>query len=76
MVSTMTAKATLSVPEAAALLGVTRNTAYAEIANNGTLAGVPAIRVGERRIVIPRATFEQLLGITTTENPDDATPDS
>lgn len=54
--------ATLSVPEAAAMLGISRNVAY-ESARNGELAGVPVIRVGEKRLLIPRAPFLRALGI-------------
>ena len=55
--------ATLTVPEAAQMLGVAKNSAYIEAASTGELAGVPVIRVG-RRLVIPRAPFEALLGLT------------
>lgn len=54
-----TAKAkprTLTVTEAATILGISRTTAY-ECVNNGT---IPSIRLGSR-IVIPRATFDELL---------------
>lgn len=57
--------ATLTIPEAAELLGVGRNTAYLE-AQTGELAGVPVIRVG-RRLLIPRAPLLDLLGL-----PEDA----
>jgi excisionase family DNA binding protein len=52
----MDQRVTLDVDEAAKLLGLSRNAAYAAVA-----AGqLPAIRLG-RRIVIPRAAFERLL---------------
>jgi excisionase family DNA binding protein len=47
---------TYSVPEAAALLGVNRNTAY-EAAARGEL---PTIRIG-KRVLVPRAAFEAML---------------
>jgi excisionase family DNA binding protein len=47
---------TLTVPEAAALLGVSRNVAY-EAARSGEL---PAIRIG-RRVLVLRARLEALL---------------
>ena len=59
-----TLPATLTVAEAAALLGISRGAAYTA-ARSGELAGVPVIRVGAKRLVIPRAPFEALLGITT-----------
>ncbi|MFN3255478.1 MAG: helix-turn-helix domain-containing protein [Ilumatobacter sp.] len=42
--------------EAATILGISRTTAY-ECVNNGS---IPSIRLGGR-IVIPRATFDELL---------------
>jgi len=59
----MTRPATMTVPEAAELLGISRNAAY-EAARTGELAGVPVIRVGPKRLVIPRKPLEDLLGIT------------
>ena len=47
---------TLTVTEAATILGISRTTAY-ECVNNGS---IPSIRLGGR-IVIPRATFDELL---------------
>lgn len=66
--------ATFTIPEAADLLGVSRNSAYAE-AQTGELAGVPVIRVG-RRLVVPRVPLEAVLGITTTpmRNADNDNP--
>lgn len=43
--------ATLTITEAATLLGVGRNLAYEVAARDGELAGVPVIRVGRRRLV-------------------------
>ncbi len=54
--------ATLTVTEAAKLLGVGRNLAYEIVARDGELAGVPVIRVG-RRLLIPQARFLAVLGL-------------
>jgi len=59
--------ATLTVPEAADLLGIGRNLAYEIAKREGVLAGVPVIRVG-RRLLIPHARLLAVLGL-----PDDAT---
>lgn len=53
--------AVLRIPEVAALLDVSRNTAY-EQAKTGEIAGVPVIRVGAR-LVVPRAPLMKALGI-------------
>jgi excisionase family DNA binding protein len=47
---------TLSVPEAAKKLGISRNAAY-EAAQRGE---IPSIRVG-KRLLVPRAAFEKML---------------
>ncbi len=65
MVVNMTERATLSIPQAARLLGVSRNGAYEAARRDGHLAGVPVIRIGERRLVIPRALLESVLGIAS-----------
>jgi excisionase family DNA binding protein len=50
-------KATFTVDETAALLGISRPTAY-----EGCRTGdIPSIRVG-RRLLVPRAALQQLLG--------------
>jgi excisionase family DNA binding protein len=51
-----TDRLTISVPEAARLLGIARMTAYAAV-RDGTL---PALRIG-RRLVIPRVALDRLL---------------
>ncbi|HUG08896.1 MAG TPA: helix-turn-helix domain-containing protein [Acidimicrobiia bacterium] len=51
---------TLTIPEVAALLGLSRNTAY-EAARSGEIAGVPVISVG-RRLLVPRKPLLELLG--------------
>jgi hypothetical protein len=63
--------ATLTIPEAAKLLGVGRNLAYEIAAREGELAGVPVIRVG-RRLVVPHARLLSVLGLSeglTSEEP-------
>ena len=47
---------TLSVPEAAQLLGVSRMTAYSAV-REGT---IPSLRIG-RRVLVPRAALDPLL---------------
>ena len=59
-------KATVTIEEAAELLGVGRNTAYAAAARDGALAGVPVIHVGRRK-VLPRSQLLDVLGIDETE---------
>lgn len=51
-------RATLTVDEAAELLGISRGTAYASVAD-GT---IPAVRFGTR-IVVPTAGLRRLLGL-------------
>ena len=48
---------TMTVREAGEALGVSRATAYM-LANTG---GIPAIRIGERRLVVPRAALLKML---------------
>ena len=54
--------ATLTVTEAANLLGISRNTAYDVVRRDGELAGVPVIRVG-RRLLLPRTRLLIVLGL-------------
>ena len=49
---------TLSIKEAAAILGISRNLAY-ELAKRGELPG--AIKLGQKRIVVSRVQLENLL---------------
>lgn len=56
------ASATLTVPEAAQLLGIGRNLAYEIAARDGEIAGVPVIRVG-RRLLIPLTRLLDVLGL-------------
>lgn len=55
---------TLTVEEAARVLGVGRNTAY-EAVKHGDL---PVIRIG-RRMVVPKAAIERLLGSSSSTKP-------
>jgi excisionase family DNA binding protein len=47
----------ISIPEAAKLLGISRNTGY-EMAKMGQL---PTIRCGQRRLVVPKAALMKML---------------
>jgi excisionase family DNA binding protein len=49
--------ATLTVIEAAAVLGISRNAAYAAVANGD----IPSIRIG-KRILVPRHRLIEILG--------------
>ncbi len=49
-------RATITVTEAAEVLGISRSTAY-ELARDGTL---PSLRLG-RRLVVPRHALQELL---------------
>jgi hypothetical protein len=57
----MTSAATITIPEIAKLLGISRNAAY-EAAGRGELLGV--IRLG-RRVVVARAILLAALGLPT-----------
>lgn len=50
---------TYTVEEAGQVLGISRGLAY-EMVREGTL---PSLRLGERRIVVPKAALESLLAI-------------
>ena len=52
------ARATLSVEEAAAILGIGRDLAYL-LARTG---GIPVLRLGPRRMVVPSAALQEMLG--------------
>ncbi|MFP3880586.1 MAG: helix-turn-helix domain-containing protein [Dehalococcoidia bacterium] len=47
----------LTIEETARMLGISRGTAYL-LANTG---GIPAIRIGQRRLVVPRKALEDFL---------------
>jgi excisionase family DNA binding protein len=59
---TQLSRRTYSVVEAAALLGIGRNGAYEAIARGD----LPAIRLG-KRLVVPKATVNRMLGIVEGE---------
>ena len=62
--------ATLTIPEVAELIGVSRNTAYETARRDGALAGVPVIRVSGRRLVVPKRPLLAVLGVDETANGD------
>jgi len=62
-----TSRATLTIEETAAQLGISRSSAY-EAARRGQL-GVPVIRIG-RRLLVPRAALERLLGRSVEREPE------
>ena len=62
--------ATTSIPAAARLLGISRNSAYAAAARDGHLAGVNVIRVG-RRLVVPTAPLNAVLGLKPIKQSDE-----
>jgi hypothetical protein len=53
---------TLDAAEVASLLGISKALCYDTITQNGTLAGLPVIRVG-KRIKVPAVPVRALLGI-------------
>lgn len=55
---------TIDVIDAAELLGISRPHCYHTIAETGVLAGVTAIRIGNR-IKIPAEPIRKVLGITS-----------
>jgi excisionase family DNA binding protein len=57
------ATTTLDAVEAAVLLGISKSHCYHTIIEEGTLGGLPVIRVGSR-IKIPAEPMRKLLGIT------------
>lgn len=59
----MTERLTYTVPEAAALLGISRNTTYEAIRTGQ----IPAIRIG-RRLVISRVQLDRLLSGTAGDD--------
>jgi hypothetical protein len=65
--------ATLTIPKAAALLGVSRNAAYATARRDGELVGVPLIRIGAWRLVVPQVPLLEVLGPDGPPNNGDGT---
>lgn len=68
------ATTTLDAAEAAVLLGISKSHCYHTILEEGSLAGLPVIRVGSR-IKIPAEPMRRLLGLTAnntqSENNDE-----
>ncbi|MBA7707535.1 hypothetical protein ES703_116409 [subsurface metagenome] len=56
---TETKRLTLSISDAAAMLGISRNLAFS-LARQNKLP-VPTIKLGERRMVVSRAAMEKML---------------
>lgn len=52
----VTEKLTLTVPEVAKLLGISRNAAYLAVSKNS----IPSLRIG-KRILVPRGALERFL---------------
>lgn len=65
-------RATITVPEAAILLGVSRDAAYVS-ARNGTLPGV--LRLG-RRVLVSCPALLAWLGAETDEGPGEGAPNN
>jgi excisionase family DNA binding protein len=59
VVASAAARLTYTVEEAATALGISRGLAYAMV-REGRL---PALRLGQRRLIIPRAALEGLLDL-------------
>lgn len=61
--STPSAAVTITVEEAARRLGINRNSAY-----EGVKRGeIPVVRIG-RRLLVPLAPFERMLGLTSASS--------
>jgi excisionase family DNA binding protein len=56
---------TMTVEEAGEALGISRATAY-QLANTG---GIPAIRIGQRRLVVPKARLQAMLDSQDSQHP-------
>ena len=72
VLSTSVGRPFLTVEEAAAFLGISRTLAYS-LANEflTTRSGLPCVRLGSRRIVVPRAALERWTNADLA-NPTDA----
>ena len=57
MVTEQTERLTLTIEEAARVLGISRSTAYM-LANAGR---IPVIRISERRFIVPKVALERML---------------
>ena len=45
------------------MIGVSKTVCYEEIRQTGQLVGVPVLRVGNRRLLIPTAPLRAVLGL-------------
>ena len=52
------------------MIGISKTVGYEEIRQTGQLVGVPVLRVGRRRLLIPTAPLREVLGLG---KPDDET---
>ena len=59
-------KLTMTVEEAGEALGISRATAYM-LANMGR---IPAIRISDRRLVVPKAALERMLNQAEKQMPE------
>jgi excisionase family DNA binding protein len=64
----MEEKLTYSIPEAARILGISRNLGY-ELARRGKLPGV--IRLGEKRMVVSKSAIQKLMKADNTKESQD-----
>jgi len=62
----MAERQTLTIPEAAELLGVSRGLAYAA----ARVGDLPTVKLG-RRLLVPRARLEDMLGLNGHDPADD-----
>ncbi len=62
-------RATLSVEDTAAVLGLSRNTVYSAIRSGET----PCVRVG-RRFLVPTALLAEMLGLASDRSPAASDP--
>ena len=60
-----TERLTMTVEEAGVALGISRATAYL-LAKTG---GIPVIRLGERRLVVPKAQLQRMLECNGDKTP-------
>jgi predicted site-specific integrase-resolvase len=65
----MSEKLTVSVTEAAGMLGISKNLAY-RLFSTGEIKG--GIRLGSKRIVVSKASIERLVGETETKAKESA----
>jgi hypothetical protein len=65
----------VSIPAAADMLGIHRNTALVRAKTQGHINGIPVIKATDTRFVVARAEIERALGLapvpTIADVPDD-----